>query len=621
MANVNPFNYDLDKITERETVYDFVSRLSIGRDFINKDYNSGTNDNDKQVILPAGMMLKDEVLMNMIRTMDTSDILHLDKIKTAYKSVGVGEKNVTIAIPDGYALYRIMQEKTGQDVTKCFTKSENNYVAIFDVPTTITDIYKAYYFVSENGPDNTPDNDDPNNGNSGGDSTPDNDDPNSGNSGSGSNPDNDNPGDNNPDNDNTGGDNIPDVYEYRYVSLGDSIAAGHSIDDNWENNYGTGSQYGSNGNLSTTIVPNSYTDLLNNEFKQTYADSDVYVYSFAHSGDTVDDLINKLSHSTVRDEIEKADVVTICIGANNILGHVYPELMPYIETGSLSSLEASVESSLSVLNTDNNSSSYVSLFNKLNEINPNAKYVFTTIYNPYRFLYIEEGREGFFKPILDLIPTIVIDIDKYIKNALGGGSWLDWIPNMDIDVSGMVKDSILNTYYIQLLFDRVNGLGKWVEKYIESADSFNGLNRILRSKINNYKSINPNFNIAETKVLFDMYPDRPYEALNNMHYNDLVNVEYTRGYTTGTMDWGALWRDIDGGAGTYWTNLVYKYFSINTDAYPSTNAVDYLHFDWENMAYELMTDTVNKVIVPDIDPHPETYGQYVLKQSFSDAMK
>ena len=148
MPNVDPFNYRLDKITEREVVYDFVSRLNIGKDFVNKDYDSGANANDKQVILPAGMMLKDEVLMNMIRTMDMSDILHLDKIKTAYKSVGVGEKSVTIEIPANCTLYRIMQEKTGQDVTQCFTKNNNTYVATFDVPTSHTDNYKAYYYTA-----------------------------------------------------------------------------------------------------------------------------------------------------------------------------------------------------------------------------------------------------------------------------------------------------------------------------------------------------------------------------------------------------------------------------------------------------------------------------------------
>lgn len=41
----------------------------------------------------------------------------------------------------------------------------------------------------------------------------------------------------------------------RYVSLGDSIAAGHAIDAEWADDYGEGSQYGKNGNAQTAIVP------------------------------------------------------------------------------------------------------------------------------------------------------------------------------------------------------------------------------------------------------------------------------------------------------------------------------------------------------------------------------
>ena len=43
---------------------------------------------------------------------------------------------------------------------------------------------------------------------------------------------------------------------FGYVSLGDSNAAGHAINDEWVTNYGDGSQYGKNGNTSTAIVSN-----------------------------------------------------------------------------------------------------------------------------------------------------------------------------------------------------------------------------------------------------------------------------------------------------------------------------------------------------------------------------
>lgn len=145
MAQKEPFNYRLDKITEREVVFDFVSRLSIGKDFINQDYNQAENSIDKQIIIPANTLLKDGVLMQIIRTMDISDIINLDKLKTSFKDVAVGDKSVRIPIPTGATLYKIVQEKTGQDVTACFSKSGNYYVTTFDVPMTNKDIFKAYY--------------------------------------------------------------------------------------------------------------------------------------------------------------------------------------------------------------------------------------------------------------------------------------------------------------------------------------------------------------------------------------------------------------------------------------------------------------------------------------------
>ena len=52
------------------------------------------------------------------------------------------------------------------------------------------------------------------------------------------------------------GDVLWDNIRYRYVSLGDSISAGHTINEDWAKDYGEVSQYGVNGNTSTVIVPN-----------------------------------------------------------------------------------------------------------------------------------------------------------------------------------------------------------------------------------------------------------------------------------------------------------------------------------------------------------------------------
>lgn len=383
------------------------------------------------------------------------------------------------------------------------------------------------------------------------------------------------------------------IIEKKYVSLGDSIAAGHTINSDWEKSpldvnkgyyEGTKSQYtetldgASQPNQKTIIVNNSYTDRINKDLKTKYGTPKVYTLSFAHSGDTVANLISKLNHTRVQDAIRKADIVTICIGANDILGAASEEAVSdYISSGSLTGLENAIETNLNLLDTDSSPNSYINLFKKLaEEINPNVKYIFTTVYNPYKYLWIEEGKNGFFAPLLGTIPDM---------NIIG------------LDIDGLIKDELLNTTIVQRLFERVNNLGVWVEKYITR------LNTILKNKINSYRSINPNFTIADTKSLFDVFPDRPENA--QWHYNDLVNVEYTKGYNTATMDWGRLYEE-SGGASNFWWNLSYKYISAG--------------FDINGFATDLVNQMIEKVIVPDLDPHPETYGQYVLSRSFEDVI-
>ena len=355
----------------------------------------------------------------------------------------------------------------------------------------------------------------------------------------------------------------------RYVSLGDSIAAGHTIDDQWEHDYGYGSQYGNNGNTRTAIVPGSYTNLIHQDLSALHGGL-VLATSFAQSGDTVADLIEKLDHAAVKKAISKADYVTVCIGANDVLTPVLHHLEEYFYTGDLSPLIATVESNLAALADDNNANSYMALFNKLSALNPSAKYVFTTIYNPYKYLWVDEGNDGFFSPLLDLIPDMTI---------------------AGFDIDSIIKDQLLKQDVIEMLYARINGLSDWAENFVTR------LNAVLRNKISAFGR--SNFMIAETKTLYESFPDRPVSAPK--HYNDLVSVEYTRGYDTAQMDWGRLWKGSN--AAAFWWNLATKYV-----------------LDIGGLANDLINQIVEKVIIPDIDPHPEWYGHYVLKRSFEDVL-
>jgi hypothetical protein len=144
MANMSEFNYPLDKITERETVFDFVERLGIGVDFTNPNYNGAENDIDKQIIFGANTKVKDGILAQIISTLAISDLINLNNVKTSFKAVKAGETKVGILVPNGATLYKIIQEKTGQDVTACFSRVTSDYYGTtFDVPIEHSDIFKA----------------------------------------------------------------------------------------------------------------------------------------------------------------------------------------------------------------------------------------------------------------------------------------------------------------------------------------------------------------------------------------------------------------------------------------------------------------------------------------------
>lgn len=361
---------------------------------------------------------------------------------------------------------------------------------------------------------------------------------------------------------------------FRYVSLGDSIAAGHTINEDWETDYGTDSQYGANGNTSTVIVPGSYTNLIQNKLGEMYGADYISTKSFARSGDTVADLMEKLTHGTVIQAIKKADLITICIGANNVLVPAFNNIWEYISTGDTTQMDNAVNNSLSLIENDSYHSSYNALFNRLTELNPNAEIVLMTIYNPYKYLYAEDGANGFFKPVLDTIP------------------------NMDMfgfDIDGMIKSGLLNTDIVRLFFDRANNLGAWAENNVVR------LNNILKTKVNEHS--NKNIKVADAKTLFESFPDRPVSA--QRHYNDLVSVEFTRGFNVAQAGWGKLWGDSD--PKTFWTALVAMHVSSSG-------------FDIGSFAIDLMTLIVLRVFRPDVDPHPEEWGQYVLYRAFVDTV-
>lgn len=370
--------------------------------------------------------------------------------------------------------------------------------------------------------------------------------------------------------------NLP-ILDCVYISLGDSIAAGHSLD---YYNSGEKTQVGYNSRTySTAIHSKSYTGRIRDDLLAVYGDK-LGALSFARSGDRVVNLMSKLDNTNIINSIKYADLVTICIGANDILVPAMESFDDYVVKGQqvLNELSSgTIATNLSNLGADSYTNSYRKLFEKLDAIErekTNTRFIFTTVYNPYKYLYLEPGTNGFFKPLLDVIPDF---------NILG------------FSIGELIREGLLNTSAVTTLFERTNAISAWAETHI------NELNNVLRTKINEYKAVNPNFYLAETKALFDTYPDRTPNIANDTEYNDLVNVEFTRNYTVSEADWGALrgsksWYE-------FWLDL-------------ATDYITFSGFDINGFAEDLVAQVIDKVILPDTDPHPESNGHKVLRDAF-----
>ena len=407
-------------------------------------------------------------------------------------------------------------------------------------------------------------------------------------------------------------------YSKRYVSFGDSIAAGHAITVDWEKEpfdiskgyyAGTNSQFGSRlegykkDNEYTVIVADTYTDLLLKNSDGTLT------LSFAKSGQTVDTLIPLVEgHPMIRDAIAKANIVTLCIGANEVLQPALADLGTFFVQGypTLDAIEkGAVKANLDRLAGDESVRSYRRLFTALQSINPNATYTFTTVYNPMKYLHLDKATassgytDGFFAPLLQWMRDYV-SIPALDNITIDGWNFNSWLRSL-----------VVNVGIVQALYARVNGesdneaVSAWAERQLEK------LNNTLATAISDFnKKGYANFKLVDTKALFDQYPDRLVsKGQNIVRYNDITNVEFTRGFDLSMIDWWQYWWYWDNGEG--FANDIVNAWNDNYEAGIAAFIT--------GVITSYVTNVVDAVIMPDIDVHPEAAGHAVMYHAFANA--
>lgn len=388
---------------------------------------------------------------------------------------------------------------------------------------------------------------------------------------------------------------------FNYVSLGDSIAAGHFIrdedyltgDENWKWQHGETNNEGTI-NTSTTIISGSYTDQIMRKLWEIHGQNHVHAVSYAHSGDenyhtdAKKSLRTKLDQEPIASDVAKADLITVCIGANTMLSPALDGLKGYAAYGApaLSTIEAQMDAGLAILKGDVKvPGSYLNIFARIANLNknPDAKFVFTTIYNPYKYLWLDEGTDmnnysdSYFSTLLDLIPD---------EEATIPGSG-------EIDLRKFVYEIELGGFSLKKITQRINDpyenrsitLAQWIE------DKILDLNEALLDAVAAFGD--SRFIIADTKTLFESIPDYCIVTSGDTnHYANLISVEFNRTRKIANLNWG-----------NFWTNFNLENVSGIADAFG-----------------QIKDQIIQYAVMPDMDPHPEENGHTLLYHSFADAI-
>ena len=166
------------------------------------------------------------------------------------------------------------------------------------------------------------------------------------------------------------------------VGFGDSIAAGYAFEGS--DMY---SSYVAYSTGEVAINDMCFTNVIAEKYAESY--DEVNVKSYAQSGDKTNDLISKFndlsSYPNLAQDVEDADIITLCIGANNVLSVALNNMANYF-SGSISISEIETLLQQGVANFKNDYSNTIIPY-----LTQGAATVYVmTIYDPYYYFEVDD---------------------------------------------------------------------------------------------------------------------------------------------------------------------------------------------------------------------------------------
>lgn len=358
-----------------------------------------------------------------------------------------------------------------------------------------------------------------------------------------------------------------------YVAFGDSIAEGCAINLKTKTD---SEPLISGADESFDFVSGSYPDLVNKKLLETYQTD---AYNYAYSGDTCQDLINyigefynaetrtvknptennetypSLTNQKIYDSVLNANIITVCIGANNVLGQASGLLQRFLGFANPSILQSEIEDTLKdyIIGNDEKNikgldSEFEELLNLLNSINPNAKIYFTNLYNPYK----------------------VLDADQ-----------------------SLLENALIKAYFPKLTQENLDIISEMTELVIgggndSRGDDYKGINQVIQEKINNFNTQHSSdkFVLVDSKPKFDSKFDDT-NAETRKTYNNYVNAQVDK-VTSDKVSSMISSGTLNGGT------VLYEYF----DPHPTASG--------HELIYEAHEDKGIEVYLPQEEPRTIT---------------
>jgi len=349
---------------------------------------------------------------------------------------------------------------------------------------------------------------------------------------------------------------------FSYLSLGDSICAGTYISDS--------------GNLTYEA---NYTNLLSSHLSTNVYDT-ISTSNYGNDGDNTTNFLSKITgldssgHALegealelsleIQEKIRNADLVTISMGANDILGPANANLMSFLLYGT--DITPFLDGGISSFKTN-----FPRIVARLETLNPNAKFVFTNIYNPYLELMTVSENITINTPVSPLpIAKEKIQLLGTISEAYINSSSSSVFPTTPVLVGADNKN--IEKGVNQLLDEYLDGKANF--SYIQTKSSFdqyfvqNGNYTIVNCGLLQYDgTVLTNF----SKIL-DPHPSELGQALMfqvfKQHIEDnfrFANFDFNEANTT-------LSNDI---------RLYDKNTKITTNDLPNISKTGYALTDWK----------------------------------------